>query len=71
MVLGQKCTSGQLFASSEPKDPDDHTGFHKVFDYEVCRELYAFNARESGDAMALNPEGMGPPYMDFHYRFMA
>lgn len=57
MALGQGCTSKQLFASSEPKDPDDHSGFHKVFDYEVCRELYSFGVKDSGDAMALNSEG--------------
>ncbi|THH20005.1 hypothetical protein EW146_g1268 [Bondarzewia mesenterica] len=57
MIWGRECTSHILFASSEPREEWDVTGYHKAFDYGHQKLLYEFDAKEGGDAMALDPKG--------------
>ncbi len=47
-----------LFASSEAQTADDYCGFHVAFDPDQGRHAYDFSAKESGDAMALDPDGL-------------
>jgi hypothetical protein len=35
----------------------DYSGYHVAFDPDQGRRAYEFTAKESGDAMALDPEG--------------
>ncbi|KAI0048349.1 WD40 repeat-like protein [Auriscalpium vulgare] len=58
MVWGHHCTLDLLFASSEPKDPEnDHTGFHRAFDLKEETVLFSMGAKEAGDAMAIDADG--------------
>ncbi|KAJ3512716.1 hypothetical protein NLJ89_g3357 [Agrocybe chaxingu] len=58
---GSNSTAGHLFASSESaSDPPETRSFsamHKAFDVEKRSMLYQFNAKETGDALAVNPDG--------------
>ncbi|KAI0068270.1 WD40 repeat-like protein [Artomyces pyxidatus] len=57
MVWGCKASNDKIFASSEPKDSEEETGYHKVFDINRGELLYELDAKESGDAMAIDAEG--------------
>lgn len=57
IVWGQGASADTLFASSESQSTTDHTGYHIAFDADQGRPVYEFNAKESGDAMALDPDG--------------
>jgi hypothetical protein len=57
IVWGQGASADALFASSESQSTTDYTGYHAVFDADQGRRVYEFNAKESGDAMALDPDG--------------
>lgn len=56
---GREETSSYLFASSEPSDRQDYTGFHRAYDIRSQKFVYSFSAQESGDAMAV--EHFGEP----------
>lgn len=60
MVWGQGASADMLFASSEPQGMADYTGHHVAFDPDQGRRVYEFSAKESGDAMALDPDGFYP-----------
>lgn len=57
MVWGCERTQHVLFASSEPRDADDETGYHRAFDIHTQKQLYELDAKEGGDAMAIDPTG--------------
>ena len=57
MVWGRERTQHVLFASSEPRDADDETGYHRAFDIHTQKQLYELDAQEGGDAMAIDPQG--------------
>ena len=57
VVWGQSASANTLFASSEAQSMDDHSGYHVAFDADQGRCVYKFNAKESGDAMSLDPDG--------------
>jgi hypothetical protein len=57
IIWGQGASADTLFASSESQSMGDHTGYHVAFDANQGRQVYKFNATESGDAMALDPDG--------------
>jgi WD40 repeat protein len=54
---GREETSSYLFASSEPSDRQDYTGFHRAYDIRSQKFVYSFSAGESGDAMAVEHFG--------------
>jgi hypothetical protein len=60
IAWGQGASEGTLFASSESQSTDDYSGFHVAFDPDQGRRIYKFSARESGDGMALDPDGWSP-----------
>ncbi|KAA1471564.1 hypothetical protein DENSPDRAFT_850311 [Dentipellis sp. KUC8613] len=57
MVWGHNDTAHHIFASSEPKDPSDDEGYHKVFDIGKLDVAYELDAKESGDGMAITSTG--------------
>ncbi|KAH8991931.1 WD40-repeat-containing domain protein [Lactarius akahatsu] len=57
VVWGHGASADLLFASSEAQRADDYHGFHVAFDPDQRRCAYDFSVRESGDAMALDPDG--------------
>ena len=57
IVWGQGASADTLFASSESQSMTDCTGYHIAFDAGQGRRVYELNAKESGDAMALDPDG--------------
>jgi WD40 repeat protein len=57
MTWGLEGTSHYLFASSEPHDDDDYNGFHRAFDMNRKKHVFDFDAKEAGDAMALDCHG--------------
>jgi hypothetical protein len=57
IIWGQGASADMLFASSEAQGIDDYTGYHIAFDADQGRCIYNFSAKESGDAMALDPDG--------------
>ncbi|KAI9461035.1 WD40-repeat-containing domain protein [Lactarius psammicola] len=57
VVWGHGASADMLFASSEAQRADDYSGFHVAFDPGQRRRAYNFSAGESGDAMALDPDG--------------
>ncbi|KAH9176848.1 WD40-repeat-containing domain protein [Lactarius sanguifluus] len=57
VVWGHGGSADLLFASSESQRADDYCGFHVAFDPDQRRCAYDFSVRESGDAMALDPDG--------------
>lgn len=61
IIWGQEASAGTLFASSEAQNTSDHSGYHVAFDPDQGRRVYEFNAKESGDAMALDPDGSAFP----------
>lgn len=61
IVWGQGASADTLFASSESQGMDDYTGYHIAFDADQGRRVYEFNAKENGDAMALDPDGTNFP----------
>ncbi len=58
VVWGHGASADMLFASSEAQRADDYSGFHVAFDPDQRRHAYDFSAGESGDAMALDPDGL-------------
>jgi WD40 repeat protein len=54
---GHEETSSYLFASSEPGNRDDNTGFHRAYDLRSQKCAYSFSAQESGDAMTVENSG--------------
>ncbi|KAH9982323.1 WD40-repeat-containing domain protein [Lactifluus volemus] len=57
IAWGQGASEDTLFASSESQGTDDYSGFHLAFDPDQGRRIYKFSASESGDGMALDPDG--------------
>jgi hypothetical protein len=57
IVWGKGASADTLFASSESQSITDHSGYHVAFDPDQGRRTYEFSAKESGDAMALDPDG--------------
>lgn len=57
VVWGHGASMDMFFASSEAQRADDYSGFHAAFDPDQRRCAYDFSAGESGDAMALDPDG--------------
>ncbi|KAH9043653.1 WD40-repeat-containing domain protein [Lactarius pseudohatsudake] len=57
VVWGHGASADLLFASSEAQRENDYCGFHVAFDPDQRRCAYDFSVRESGDAMALDPDG--------------
>lgn len=57
IVWGQGASADTLFASSESQSTGDYSGYHVAFDPDQGRRAYEFSAKESGDAMGLDPEG--------------
>lgn len=57
IVWGQGASADMLFASSEAQGTADYSGYHVAFDPDQGRRSFEFNAKESGDAMALDPDG--------------
>ncbi|KAI9513082.1 WD40-repeat-containing domain protein [Russula earlei] len=57
IVWGHSASADTLFASSESHSMSDFGGYHVAFDPDQGRRAYEFNATESGDAMALDPDG--------------
>src|SRR5712675_148601 len=57
IVWGKGASADALFASSESQNITDFSGHHVAFDPDQGRRAYEFNAKESGDAMDLDPEG--------------
>ena len=57
IVWGQEASADTLFASSEAQNMTDYSGYHAAFDPDQGRRAYEFNAKESGDGMALDPDG--------------
>ncbi|KAH7913875.1 WD40-repeat-containing domain protein [Hygrophoropsis aurantiaca] len=57
MTWGTGPTSHNIFTSSEPLDPASDIGYHKVFDVVKQMCVNPLSAAESGDAMALHPDG--------------
>lgn len=57
IIWGQEASADTLFASSEAQNTADYSGYHVAFDPDQGRRVYEFNANESGDAMALDPDG--------------
>lgn len=62
IVWGHGASADMLFASSESQRQNDYSGFHVAFDPDQRRCVYDFNAKGSGDAMALDPDGKSRPY---------
>ena len=57
LVWGKGVSADALFASSESQSATDFSGYHVAFDPDQGRCIYEFGAKESGDAMALDPDG--------------
>lgn len=57
IVWGKDASADTLFASSESQSITDYSGYHVAFDPDQGRRTYEFSAKESGDAMALDPDG--------------
>jgi hypothetical protein len=57
MAWGLQGTSTYIFASSEPPGEDEYRGFHGAFDINRLVKAYKFDAKEAGDALALDPNG--------------
>jgi hypothetical protein len=57
LVWGKGASADTLFASSESQSTTDFSGYHVAFDPDQGRCAYEFSAKESGDAMALDPDG--------------
>lgn len=57
LVWGKGPSADTLFASSESQSTTDFSGRHVAFDPDQGRCTYEFSAKESGDAMALDPDG--------------
>jgi hypothetical protein len=57
IVWGKGASADTLFASSESQSITDYSGYHVAFDPDQGRCTYEFSAKESGDAMALDPDG--------------
>jgi hypothetical protein len=57
IVWGQGASANTLFASSEAQGTTDYSGYHVAFDPDQGRRSFEFSAKESGDAMALDPDG--------------
>ncbi|KAI0249503.1 WD40-repeat-containing domain protein [Lactifluus subvellereus] len=57
IIWGQGASADMLFASSESQGMDDYSGFHVALDPDQGRCVYKFSASESGDGMALDPDG--------------
>ncbi|KAF8499257.1 WD40-repeat-containing domain protein [Russula emetica] len=57
IVWGKQASADTLFASSESQSTTDYSGHHVAFDPDQGRCTYEFSAKESGDAMALDPDG--------------
>ena len=57
IVWGKGASADTLFASSESQSITDFSGHHVAFDPDQGRCTYEFSAKESGDAMALDPDG--------------
>jgi hypothetical protein len=57
IVWGKEASADTLFASSESQSTTDYSGYHVAFDPDQGRRTYEFSATESGDAMALDPDG--------------
>ncbi|KAI0005562.1 WD40-repeat-containing domain protein [Russula compacta] len=57
IVWGQCASADTLFASSEPQSMSDYSGYHAAFDPDQGRRAYEFDAKESGDSMALDADG--------------
>lgn len=61
IVWGQCASADTLFASSEPQNMTDYSGYHVAFDPDQGRRAYEFDAKESGDSMALDADGSTIP----------
>jgi hypothetical protein len=57
IAWGKGASADTLFASSESQSMTDFSGYHVAFDPDQGRCTYEFSAKESGDAMALDPDG--------------
>jgi hypothetical protein len=57
IVWGKGASADMLFASSESQSMDDYSGFHVALDPDQGRCVFKFSAKESGDGMALDPDG--------------
>ncbi|KAI0271437.1 WD40-repeat-containing domain protein [Gloeopeniophorella convolvens] len=58
IAWGRAASADMLFASSEPQSEEDCNGFHVAFNPDRgTRRVIEFSAEESGDAMAVDPEG--------------
>jgi hypothetical protein len=57
IVWGKGASADSLFASSESQSTTDDSGYHVAFDPDQGRRAYEFSAKESGDAMGLDPDG--------------
>lgn len=62
IVWGHGASADMLFASSESQGQNDYSGFHVAFDPDQRRCVYGFSAKGSGDAMALDPDGISVQY---------
>lgn len=56
-LWGEGPSKHLLFSSSEPTVENDYTGFHHAFDTRRGVQAVQFDATESGDAIALSPDG--------------
>lgn len=56
MVWGDESTSGQLFVSTESVAEEPSDGFHTAYNVGTNQILFDFDAKESGDAIALHPD---------------
>ncbi|THV05579.1 hypothetical protein K435DRAFT_961069 [Dendrothele bispora CBS 962.96] len=56
-VWGVDSSSGRLFASTEPQDEHEKKGYHRCFDIETQRRTIQFDAKEAGDALAIDSVG--------------
>lgn len=61
IVWGKGASADTLFASSESQNTADYSGYHVAFDPDQGRPIFKFSAQESGDAMALEPDGPATP----------
>jgi hypothetical protein len=58
MTWGRGITADYIYASTEPEDDEDFTGFHKAFDATVAKAAYTLDAEGAGDAIAMTNDGM-------------
>jgi hypothetical protein len=68
IIWGQSASADTLFAFSESQSMGEHTGYHVAFDANQGRHAYKFNTTESGDAIALDPDGAIFPALNLAFQ---